>query len=117
MKRKTATLVGAAAALVAGPALAALTPAEASPVPTAASYAELLQPIPNATERLRLADAQSAADAPARIIPAQYHHHHHHHHHHNRRWYRSHGYFWSGGAWVLRPRHHHHHHNHNHNHN
>lgn len=118
MDRKTATIVGAAAALVAAPALA--TP-NTAPVAPAASYAELLDPIPNAVERLRIADAQDAAQPP-RLIKAQYdahhhHHHHHHHSHHNRRWYHQHGYVWLGGAWVLRPppRHHHHHHHHHHN--
>ncbi len=113
MDSKTATLLAAAAALTAGPALA--TPAaQARAIPVAASYAELLTPIPNAVERLQLADAEVQAP---RLIEAQYmaHHHHHHHHHHNRRWYRQNGYYWNNGAWLLRPRpHHHHHHHHNH---
>jgi hypothetical protein len=114
MKAKTVSLVGAAAALAAGPALAAPS-FEGPAVPPAASYADLLTPIPNAVERLQLADAQDAAQAPdAQLIQAQYRHH-HHHHHHNRRWYMSHGYYWFGGAWVLRPPHHHHHHHHHHN--
>ena len=117
MDRKTATLVGAAAALASSPAAAAPGVEQARLLPVAASYAELLEPIPNAVEQLRLADAEAAAQ-PARLFPAQYarhHHHHHHHHHYSRRWYRQHGYYWSGGAWILRPRHHHHHHHHNHN--
>jgi G3E family GTPase len=74
----------------------------------AASYADLLEPIPNAVERLKIADAQEAPQA--RLIEAQYapaeppvvaHHHHHHHHHHWRR-HRRHYY------------HHHHHHHHHH---
>jgi hypothetical protein len=90
--------------------LAATSPADAPAVPVAASYAELLQPIPNAVERLRAADAEADA-RPARLIEAQYvAHHHHHHHHHNRGWYLKNGYVWLGGAWVLRPHHHHHHH-------
>ncbi|HEY5106857.1 MAG TPA: hypothetical protein VII73_08800 [Caulobacteraceae bacterium] len=120
MRTKTATLTLAAAALATGPALAATSVAPAPATPVAASYAELLQPIPNAVERLELANAE-AASAP-RLIEAQYvtpvaHHHHHHHSHHNRSWYRSHGYLWSGGAWMLRPvrrAHHHHHHHHHH---
>lgn len=115
MDRKTATIVGAAAALVASPALAGSSAAEAPSTLVAASYAELLEPIPNAIERLRASDAEAAA-RPAQLIPAQYdrHHHHHHHHHHSRRWYRDHGYNWLNGAWVLGPRpHHHHHHNNN----
>ncbi|HEX4198149.1 MAG TPA: hypothetical protein VHZ26_11970 [Caulobacteraceae bacterium] len=118
MHRKTVTMIGAAAALAAGPGLAG--PANAAPpaVPVATSYAELLQPIPNAVERLKASDAE-AASRPARLIDAQYgpfnrHHHHHHHHHHDRGWYLRNGYYWYGGAWTLRPRHHHHHHHHNH---
>jgi hypothetical protein len=116
MKRQTATLMGAAAALATTPALSAPAAAAEKPAtPVAASYAELLEPIPNAVQRLKLADTEAAA-APARLIDAQYveHHHHHHHHHHNRRWYSAHGYFWNGTAWVIRPAHHHHHHHHNH---
>lgn len=108
MNGRTATLMGAAAALAASPALA--TPAQPSPVPVAASYAELLEPVPNAIGLLKLAQAQEDV-APPQLIQAQYHHHHHHHHH--RAWYLRHGYVWLNGAWVLRPRHHHHHH-HNH---
>jgi hypothetical protein len=116
MDGKLATLAGAAA-LAAVPALASATPqASESAVPVAATYAELLNPIANAPERLRIADAQEQSAQP-QLIEAQYlaHHHHHHHHHVNgRAWYLSHGYFWSGGRWALRPRHHHHHHHHNH---
>jgi hypothetical protein len=109
MNRKTATLLGAASALAAGgSALAAPQPAPA--VPVAASYAELLTPIPNASERLKLADAE-AQQRPARLIEARYTTH-HHHHHHSRQWYRQNGYVWLNGGWTLRPRHHHHH-NHN----
>ena len=111
MDAKTVTLATATAALAAGSAAAAHT---APATPVAASYAELLQPIPNAVERLQVSDAQ-AAERPATLIPVQWAHH-HHHHHHTRRWYLTHGYIWSGGAWIIRPRpHHHHHHNHDHN--
>lgn len=121
MNRKTATLMGAAVAIAAGPAVATTSAVAAPAVPIAASYAELLQPIPNASERLKQADLEQSA-APARMIKAQWRDHHHHHHNHyrhyrqhNRDWYLSNGYYWHGGGWVLRPRHHHHHHHH-HNH-
>lgn len=120
MNRKTATLMGAAVAIAAGPAVATTSAVAAPAVPIAASYAELLQPIPNASERLKQADLEQSA-APARMIKAQWRDHHHHHNHyrhyrqHNRDWYLSNGYYWHGGGWVLRPRHHHHHHHH-HNH-
>jgi len=117
MTGKTATIIGAAAALAAGPTLAVAATPDAQAVPVAASYAELLQPIPNAMERLQASDAEAQA-RPAQLIEAQYvvaHHHHHHHHHHNRRWYLQNGYSWYNGAWVIRPRPHHHHHHHDHN--
>jgi Tfp pilus assembly protein FimV len=110
MDRKTALMVGAAAtALWAGSALA-----QAPAVPIAATYAELLEPIPNAVERLALSDAE-AAERSARLIPVQMdHHHHHHHHHHDDSWYQQNGYYRNGGVWVLRSAHHHHHHHHSH---
>lgn len=144
MDSKTKLLLGAAAAAFAsGPALAA-TPADQSrPTLIAASYSELLEPVPNAVEQLRASNAE-AASRPAELIPVQYqdprqHHHHnhdrawymqngyywngggwvlrpvshHHHHHHNRYWYRQNGYYWNGGGWVLRRAHHHHHHHNN----
>ena len=117
MKRKTTTLVGASIALAAGSALAAAPAAQTSALPVASSYAELLQPIPNAVERLQAANAQADAQPP-RLIEAQYvahHHHHHHHNRHNRAWYLHNGYAWIGGAWVLHPRRDHHHHHHHHN--
>lgn len=119
MESKTINMIGAAAVLAAG--AAATTPAAGDPIPAAASYADLLQPVPDAVNRLS-ADDSARQSAPARLFDAQYnpggpmaHHHHHHHHHHNRRWYMQHGYRWNGQMWVLRPvrQHHHHHHHHN----
>jgi hypothetical protein len=71
-------------AIVVAPALAApsAAAAESSGAPAANSYADLLEPIPNATEKLRLADLQEARQ-PARLIRAGWEHHHHHHHHHH----------------------------------
>ncbi len=104
MNRKTTILVGAAAALTAAPALAAPATSPAEPaVPAASSYSDLLQPIPNAVERLKIADMQEEAAPAPRLIQAQYNSHHHHHHHHNRGWYTSHGYVFLNGFWVLRP--------------
>jgi hypothetical protein len=117
MKKKIlgVSAVAAVTGLVGAPASAAVD----QPVRMQAeSFAELLQPIPNASEQLRVADMQAERDAP-RLVRVQYdqhHHHHHHHHHHNRRWYMRNGYYWYNGGWVLRPRrdhHHHHHHHHN----
>ncbi len=50
------------------------------------SYADLLEPIPNAAAMLQADNLQRAQQAPqARVHIAQYHHHHHsyHHHHHS----------------------------------
>jgi hypothetical protein len=124
MDNKTINVIGAAAVIAAGTAgTAAAAPASAEPIPAAASYADLLQPVPDAMSRLTADDA-AHQNAPAKLFDAQYnpggpyahHHHHHHHHHHSRRWYFQHGYIWNGGVWVLRPvrRYHHHHHHHHH---
>jgi hypothetical protein len=116
MDAKTVTLFGAAVALAAGSSGAA-SAAPAPAVPVAATYADLLTPIPDAVARLKASDAEREAQPP-HLIEVQYaaHHHHHHHSHHSRRWYLRNGYFWNNGAWALRPRpHHHHHHHHNHN--
>lgn len=112
MEKKTINAIGAAAVIAAGTATAAA--AAPDPIPAAASYADLLQPVPQAASLLKADDA-GRENAPAQLFEAQYNpggpvNHHHHHHHHNRQWYLQHGYMWNGRMWVLRPRHHHHHH-------
>jgi hypothetical protein len=67
---------------------------EAKGLPPARSFAELLDPIPNASGLLR-ADERIGDGAGKPIEMAQYYHHHHHHHHYRRRY-------------------HHHHHQHHH---
>src|ERR1700741_1383726 len=67
-------------------------------LPAAKSYAELLEPIPNALAVLQAVDAAEAArgaqvaGTDADVTLVQHHHHHHrrvrHHHHHNRWWRR-----------------------------
>ena len=96
MQKTITGLLGAVAAL------GALGAAQATPAPDpgdalkVSSFAELLEPIPDAAARLKAMDeAQSAAPA-ERNIQLAYHHHHHHHR------------FWR------RFRHHHHHHHHHH---
>jgi hypothetical protein len=83
-------------------ALALIGGAQAAPAPTgpavqpASSFAELLDPIPNAVELLNAENQHAASDAATVERPmelAQYYHHHHHHHHYHHR-------------------HHHHHHHH-----
>ena len=116
MDRKIATIVGAAAALVAVPAAAHAAIHEAPAVSAAASYAELLEPIANPVEQLKIANAR---DAHSGFQDVQFSVGvdlgHHHHHHHDRRWYLRNGYMWFGGRWVTRDywnHHHHHHHSH-----
>ena len=88
--------------------LLAWNAASAAPAPSSSpqSYADLLEPIPNALEAL-IADDLARARQPKPLLQfAQfyyphhhhhnsfYHHHHHHHHHHN-------GYY--GGGVVVAP--------------
>jgi hypothetical protein len=81
--------VGVVAALSAG--------AQASAAP--ASYADLLQPIPNASEALKVSDANLTQADQFRLYKAD-------HHHHNRAWW-----YW----YNRRHRSHHHHNNYNNN--
>lgn len=106
-------LLGAVGALVAGAnAQATSQPASPQKILEAASYAELLRPIPNALQALKALDAPNPGVEEVQYYPyyyapppppvyayRRYHHHHnryyqryyrgHHHHHHNnyyRRW-------------------------------
>jgi hypothetical protein len=119
MEKKIAGLLGAVATLGAFNAAQAAP----SPVPTdvmrANSFADLLEPIPNASSLLQAIDESTPAQsADENVQPAQYYHHHHHHHHHSfyRRDYDE-GY---GPRVIVVPpryryyRHHHHHHHHHH---
>ncbi|WP_024882037.1 hypothetical protein [Methylosinus sp. LW3] len=131
MDKKTVGLFGAISALP----LAAATPAAEArtldEVMSPSSYAELLQPIPNAAALLKEAMAREASQPEPGIQTAQYygdpynggygysypyyrrwrHHPHHHHHHHH------HGWGWGGGGYYYGPpRYHHHHHHHHHHH-
>ncbi len=108
MNKKTLGVVGAISSLAAATAIGAeAAPSAPQAVTRAQSYAELLDPIPNAVERLTLVDNAARPDG-ARLIDAQYYPdgpvaHHHHHHHHT--YYRRH--------WRRRHYHHHHHHHNN----
>jgi hypothetical protein len=97
MDKKIAGLLGAVAAL------STANTAQASPAPTpaqmgvleASSYANLLEPIPNAAAILKAVDERgptSAAKNEFQLARAHHHHHHHrtvvirrhrHHHHHD----------------------------------
>jgi hypothetical protein len=103
MEKRVAGLLGAVAAI------GTLSTAQAAPAPAtepanvlqASSYAELLQPIPNAAATLKVIDERApAASAEPRVQLAQAHHHHHHHHHRT--------------VIIRRHRHHHHHHHDHH---
>ena len=112
MDKKIAGLLGAAAAL------GALNAAQAAPSPApsdvlqASSFADLLQPIPNAAALLQAVDESAPAPSKnvemAQLVVVGRHHHHHHHHHHAYRRYVP--------RVVIGPRRHHHHHHHHHNH-
>jgi hypothetical protein len=109
MEKKIAGLLGAMATL------GAFGVAEAAPIPSPAptdvlranSFADLLEPIPNAAALLQAVDESAPApSAHDNIQLAQFHHHHHHHHAYRPR------------IVVVPPRfrhHHHHHHHHHHN--
>jgi hypothetical protein len=103
MDKKIAGLLGAVAALTSVDAAQATTTPPVNPTETmrAASYADLLTPIPNAVALLDADDAarsqRPAAEGADGVQVAQYHHHHHHHHHRRT---------------IIIRRHHHHHHHH-----
>jgi hypothetical protein len=115
MEKKVAGLLGAVAAL------GAFNATQASPAPApnptdalkANSYAELLEPIPNAAKILQALDEQAPAKSTEGDVKvAQWYHHHHHHHHHHHGYYR-----YGPRVYVVPPRrwyHHHHHHHHHH---
>ena len=106
MDKKIAGLLGAVAAVsTMGSAQAAPTP---NPMETlrANSFAELLEPIPNAVALLQAVDEQPAPSAEGNIQLAQFYHHHHHHHHHAYRRF--------APRIIVVPRHRHHHHHHHH---
>jgi hypothetical protein len=113
MEKKIAGLLGAMATL--GAVNAAQASQAPSPAPTevmrANSFADLLEPIPNAASLLQAMDQSEATDPNVQLAqlaievgPRRYHHHHHHHHHAYRRRI----------VVVPRFRHHHHHHHHHH---
>ena len=97
MDKTLAGLLGGASALaLVGAVHAANAPAERlGSLKPAQSYAELLDPIPNAAELLKVNNQTRDSDAAAgeaSMQLAQYHHHHHHHHHHHRRYHHHHYY-------------------------
>ena len=115
MEKKIAGLLGAVAAL------GTLATAQASPAPAdvlkASSYADLLEPIPNAARMLQAMEQEAAAQpADKNVQVAQFYYHHHHHHHGYWHHHHHHGYYRGGVVVVPRRRYHHHHHHHHHHH-
>jgi hypothetical protein len=106
MDKKIAALLGAAATLatVGG---ANATEVQGNAQNPAASYRDLLNPVPKAVDALKADDARLANTPADEVKLAQIgivvgHHHHHHHHHH------------AGPRVIIVPPHRHHHHHHHH---
>jgi hypothetical protein len=102
MQNKLVGMIGAAVVATLGSTQIAAAAPDPQGMLQAKSFAELLQPIPNAEVVLAAAELASLADdasAGDREMMAQYRYHHHHHHH---------------NQWRRHYRHHHHHHHHHH---
>ena len=111
MEKKIAGLLGAVATLGAFNAAQAAPMANPAPaeILNANSFADLLEPIPNAAALLQVVDeAGPISTADENIQQVQFHHHHHHHHHSQYRRYVP--------RIVVVPRRYHHHHHHHHHH-
>lgn len=78
---KSSLLICSTAALLAA---SGASQAAVSPTPSAQpqSYADLLEPIANASTLLQLADSVSTTQSAPLQLAQEHHHHHHHHHHH-----------------------------------
>jgi hypothetical protein len=112
MEMKIAGLLGAMATLGACNAAEAAPMAHPAPaeILNANSFADLLEPIPNAVALLQVVEESGPiSSADENVQQVQFYHHHHHHHHHSqyRRYYQP--------RFIVVPRryrHHHHHHHH-----
>jgi hypothetical protein len=101
MDKKIAGLLGAVSALASLDTAQATIATDSTTILKAQSYADLLNPIPNAAAILKAAD--EAGDTSGVRVAENAHHHHHHHHHHSYRRERK---------IIIAPRRHHHHHHH-----
>ena len=79
MEKKIAGLIGAVAAIGAASGVARAAPAPTD-VLNANSFADLLEPVPNAVTKLQALDEQTIDSAEPGVQLAQYYYHHHHHH-------------------------------------
>jgi hypothetical protein len=86
MDKRIAGLLGAVGALASLPGAVAASPADPAVMLKAQSYAELLNPIPNAKAVLAAVDETQDRTANSFQVAEHHHHHHHrrhrHHHHH-----------------------------------
>jgi hypothetical protein len=104
-------LLGGASALAllgGSPASAASSVDDVNLLQPARSFAELLEPIPDAEKVLRAENARSndpAVSEERPMVVAQYYHHHHHHHHYHHHYHHHHHHH--------HYYHHHYHHHHN----
>ena len=111
MDKKIAGLLGAVATL------GGFNAAQASPEPAPAdilqanSFADLLEPIPNAAALLQAVDESAPARSAENVQLAQIYIEHHHHHHHHSQYRR-----YAPRIVVVPPRYRHHHHHHHHHH-
>jgi hypothetical protein len=75
-----------------------------NPGPTAAkSYAELLEPVPDATAALLADELSRTRQRKASVQLAQYHHHHHHHHFYRHHHHHHHSFFPGFGITIGPP--------------
>ena len=114
MDKKIVGLIAAVSGLGTFGAAQASTPpaADVERAMNPQSFAELLDPIPNATNILRTVDENRAAAPDTSDIQLAWWHHHHHHHHH---WYWHHHHHHHHHWWWHHHHHHHwwwHHHHH-----
>ena len=115
MDKTLISLLGGASALAllnGSPASAGSPPDKTNMLQPARSFAELLDPIPNAENVLRAENERGAAVAgETPLVVAQYYHHHHHHHyyhhHHHHHYYHHHHHHY---YYHHHYYHHHHHH-------
>jgi hypothetical protein len=107
MDKSLAGLLGVVSVLAVPAHAATALPPDLGAAMRADSYADLLKPIPNALELMKVAAAAKVAPTELQLeglattqeVQYWYYRHHHHHHYYRRRWYRHHHYY-----------HHHHHH-------
>lgn len=124
MTTKTAGVLGAVTLLAGAGAAHAAPPVDRNlaEVMNVTSYAELLQPIPNAAALLQASDAQMeamplplATAGDGAVETVQFYHHHHHHgffHHHHHGYFRGGPFFHHHHHGFYRRFYHHHHHHH-----